>query len=134
MRICIPTEDEQGLGGRLAAHFGRAPYYTVVDEATGAVKSVANSHAVHEHGGCAPTSLVTGEGLEAVICRGLGRGAHARLTAVGVRVYLSDAADVAGALADWRAGRVQEVMSEQLCCGHGHGHEHGHGPGHGPGH
>jgi predicted Fe-Mo cluster-binding NifX family protein len=130
MRICIPTVDEQGLGGRLSAHFGRAPFYTVVDEATGAVTSVANSHAEHEHGGCAPTSLVTGERLEAVICRGLGRGAHARLTAAGVRVYLSGAADVAGALADWRAGRAQEVMSEQLCCGHGHGHghedEHGH--------
>jgi predicted Fe-Mo cluster-binding NifX family protein len=30
-RIVIPTEDNSGLEAHLAQHFGRAPYYTVVD-------------------------------------------------------------------------------------------------------
>jgi len=30
-RIVIPTEDKSGLEANLAQHFGRAPYYTVVD-------------------------------------------------------------------------------------------------------
>ena len=30
-RIVIPTEDKSGLEAHLAEHFGRAPYYTIVD-------------------------------------------------------------------------------------------------------
>jgi predicted Fe-Mo cluster-binding NifX family protein len=122
MRICIPTLDERGLEGRLSPHFGRSPYFTVVDEATGGVEVLANGHADHEHGVCAPVVLVSGERLDVVICRGLGRGAHQRLRAAGVRVYLSESDAVAGALTEWRAGGLPEVVSEQLCEGHGHVH------------
>jgi predicted Fe-Mo cluster-binding NifX family protein len=31
LRIVIPTLDENGLDAQLAEHFGRAPYFTVVD-------------------------------------------------------------------------------------------------------
>ncbi len=30
-RIVVPTEDENGLKARLCEHFGRAPYFTVVE-------------------------------------------------------------------------------------------------------
>ena len=30
-RIVIPAEDNSGLEAHLAQHFGRAPYYTIVD-------------------------------------------------------------------------------------------------------
>jgi predicted Fe-Mo cluster-binding NifX family protein len=30
-RIVIPTSDENGLDAQLAEHFGRAPYFTIVD-------------------------------------------------------------------------------------------------------
>jgi predicted Fe-Mo cluster-binding NifX family protein len=31
MRLCIPTIDDAGLDAQLSAHFGSAPYYTIVD-------------------------------------------------------------------------------------------------------
>jgi predicted Fe-Mo cluster-binding NifX family protein len=106
VRICIPTEDERGLEGQLSQHFGRTPYFTVVDDVTGEIDLVANGHAVHEHGSCAPTGLLATQRLDAVICRGLG--------------YMSESRDVAGALSDLRAGRLSEAVSEELSCGHGH--------------
>ena len=30
-RIVVPVTDERGLGAQLSQHFGRAPYFTVVD-------------------------------------------------------------------------------------------------------
>jgi predicted Fe-Mo cluster-binding NifX family protein len=30
-RIVIPVEDERGLEARVAEHFGRAPFFAVVD-------------------------------------------------------------------------------------------------------
>jgi len=31
MRVVIPVLDEKGLGAQLSEHFGRAPYFAVVD-------------------------------------------------------------------------------------------------------
>ncbi|MDQ1281302.1 MAG: Dinitrogenase iron-molybdenum cofactor biosynthesis protein, partial [Thermoproteota archaeon] len=31
VRIVIPTIDENGLDAQLSEHFGRAPYFTIVD-------------------------------------------------------------------------------------------------------
>ena len=31
MKICIPTADNNGMDAKASAHFGSAPYYTVVD-------------------------------------------------------------------------------------------------------
>ncbi len=30
-RIVIPTEDNNGLNAKLSEHFGRAPYFTIID-------------------------------------------------------------------------------------------------------
>ena len=51
-RIVIPTEDQNGLNASLAEHFGRAPYYTVVDfDEKGEVSNVKTVPNVSEHAG-----------------------------------------------------------------------------------
>ena len=51
-RVIVPTQNQQGLDARLAEHFGRAPYYTIVEldenEEVSSVKTVPN---VGEHAG-----------------------------------------------------------------------------------
>ena len=46
-RIIVPTTEDGGLDSQLAEHFGRAPYFTVIDLDTdgkvSSVKAVANS-------------------------------------------------------------------------------------------
>lgn len=46
-RIVVPTEDEGGLDSRLAEHFGRAPYFAVIDlnekDEVSSVKTVPNT-------------------------------------------------------------------------------------------
>lgn len=118
MRLGMPTVNERGLGALLSPHFGSAPYFTLVDVETGEVEVVENEHARHEHGRCRPTASLVGRRLDAVLCRGLGRGAHERLREAGLRVYLTGAMDVADAVAAFREGRVVEAEAEQLCRGH----------------
>jgi predicted Fe-Mo cluster-binding NifX family protein len=31
MRIVVPVSDKEGIDARLSEHFGRAPYYTIID-------------------------------------------------------------------------------------------------------
>jgi predicted Fe-Mo cluster-binding NifX family protein len=51
-KVIVPTEDQQGLNAPLAEHFGRAPYYTIVEldenDEVSNVKTVPN---VGEHAG-----------------------------------------------------------------------------------
>ena len=40
MKICMPTEGDKGISEKLYAHFGSAPYFTVVDTETGDVSEI----------------------------------------------------------------------------------------------
>jgi predicted Fe-Mo cluster-binding NifX family protein len=43
MKIAFASEDNQGLQGTLSAHFGRCPYYTIVDVEDNAVSSLSTN-------------------------------------------------------------------------------------------
>lgn len=129
MRLCIPTDDGEGLAGRLSAHFGSAPYFTLVESETGDVRVVENLHSRHEPGSCHAAESLVGYGVEAVVCRSLGRRAFGRLRALGLPVFVSEEGEAAGALEAFRDGRLPRLSSESACHGgrrHGaHHRQHG---------
>ena len=52
VRIVIPVEDESGLNARLSEHFGRAPYFAVIDlDENGNVLSQKSIPNLSEHFG-----------------------------------------------------------------------------------
>jgi predicted Fe-Mo cluster-binding NifX family protein len=117
----MPTLDDAGLSGRLAAHFGSAPYYTIVETDSGAFEVVSNAHARHEHGTCEAASGMGSREVDAVVCQGLGRRAFAGLAAAGIPVYVADEGSVSGAVEEFRAGRLVQ-LTEDAACGGGRGH------------
>jgi predicted Fe-Mo cluster-binding NifX family protein len=122
MTICIPTLDARGLAAELSEHFGRSPYFTLIDSALGRVETLGNPRARHGAGTCSTAELLRGRAIAAVVCRGLGGGAFARLEEMGVPVFLSESVDVAGALEDYRQGRARPMGATHACHGH---HDHG---------
>jgi predicted Fe-Mo cluster-binding NifX family protein len=127
MKLCIPTDDDRGLDGRLSSHFGSAPFFTLVDSETGTARVVANLHENHEPGTCQSAEALRGYGVGAVVCRGLGRRAYGRLRNMGLPVFVTEAEDLAEALEEYRAGRLDRLTSERACHGgRHHGHHHGH--------
>ncbi len=121
MRLCIPTTEGTGLEARLSGHFGSAPYFTVIDSETGRTEVIGNAHASHEHGQCRPTESLEGRGVEAVVCRGLGRGALAKLRGVGITVLVTEALTVAEAVRAFGAGTLVPLDEAGACQG-GHSH------------
>ena len=122
MILCMPTMDGTGLDDRLSGHFGSAPYFTVVESGTGRTEVIANGHARHEHGHCRPTQSLQGRGVEAVVCRGLGRRALARLNGEGITVLVTEAETVVEALKAYVSGAVVPLDEAGACQG---GHSHG---------
>jgi predicted Fe-Mo cluster-binding NifX family protein len=135
MRICIPTMDDRGKEGMPSDHFGSAPYFTFVDTEEGTYEAVRNGGASHVHGACQPLKFLGTRPVDAIVCRGLGRRAFARLADAGVQVFVTlekNAEDTVMAMKD---GRLRPLASEEACHGHDHdhgGHGHGHGHAHGP--
>jgi predicted Fe-Mo cluster-binding NifX family protein len=127
MRLCIPTMNERGLEAPLSAHFGSAPYYTVVETETGKVEVAANPRAQHEHGHCEPVAGIADLSPDAVVCMGLGRRALDRLQTAGIQVFVARATQVSQAVLQFRSGELAPFTSDGTCSG---GHGHGHGAGH----
>lgn len=120
MRICIPTQGNEGLAAAVAGHMGRAPFLTLVDTDSGEVVVLAN--APHAAGACRPAEPLLGRGIEAVVCGGAGRGAVGALEAAGIRVLVTAAEWVADAVTAVRRGGLRVLGAEEACGGH-------HGPG-----
>jgi predicted Fe-Mo cluster-binding NifX family protein len=128
MRICIPTTDDTGLGGRLSQHFGRCPFFTLVDVGTGRVEILPNGQPDHESGECGGSlDLLAHRPVEAVVCRGMGRRALDRLGSVGLPVLRTEAWSVAEAVREFRAGALSPLTGDRTGhAGDDHsGHSHG---------
>jgi predicted Fe-Mo cluster-binding NifX family protein len=124
MRICIPTEGDEGLAAAVAGHLGRAPFLTLVDTDSGEVD--VRKSAPHGGGGsCSPVAALASAAVEALVCQGAGRRAVAALEAAGIRVLVTSALRVEDAAVAAREGRLRALGGRDACGGHHGGEQHG---------
>jgi predicted Fe-Mo cluster-binding NifX family protein len=116
MKLCIPTESDEGLTAAVAGHLGRAPFLTLIDTETGELAVVPS--APHRDGGCSPAEPLAGRGVSAVVCQGVGARAVGAFEAAGIRVLKTTALRVDEALADVRRGVALALEADGACPGH----------------
>ena len=118
MRVCIPIVKDEGTNSELSGHFGSAPKFFLADSEDHDHRVVDNGNLHHGHGQCSPVAALRGQAVDAVVVRGIGRGAYARLTEMGVAVYLADSGTVATTLEALAAGTLKAMTDGALCGGH----------------
>jgi len=117
MKICIPTMGQNGLDNLVGEHFGRVPTYTIVDLDTDDVKVIPNtSH--HMGGQVDPPEIMAREGVNVMICQGLGRRAITMFEEFGIEVYIGATGTVKDAVAAFRQGRLQKASMNDACGKH----------------
>jgi predicted Fe-Mo cluster-binding NifX family protein len=121
MNICIPVTEDKGLASAVSAHFGSAPFFVIVDTASGAARTVPNRTHSHGHGACQPLAAIADEAVDAVVVGGIGMGALVKLQAANIRVYHAHVATVADALTAFEGGLLADVSPATACGHHGHG-------------
>ena len=129
MIICIPVTEDSGLASPVSAHFGLAPFFMLVDDQGGVLRTVANRNQVHAHGGCQPLAAIEGEQVDAIVVGGIGAGALAKIQAAGVAVIWSDRRTVDETVQALRASQLQRIAPSQTCGHHHGGADHGQGAG-----
>ena len=77
MKLGIPSLGDRGMGELVGEHFGRVPFYTIVDTETGGVTILPNS-SEHMGGKGYPPELLSKAGVEVMLCAthafGIGKG------------------------------------------------------------
>lgn len=126
MKIGVPSMGEKGLDEQVGEHFGRVPTYTIVDLDTEEVKVVSNTS--HHMGGQGdPPEIMKKEGVDTMLCRGLGRRAIDLFQKLGIDVYIGAHGSVQDAVEAFKQGQLQQATVGDGCQQHtfgGHHHRH----------
>ena len=110
--------------GQVFQHFGHTEKFKVYSVADGAVKSAAILSAGGSgHGALA--GLLSGSGVDTLICGGIGGGAKTALAQAGIQLYGGVTGSADQAVEDLLAGRLV-FLPDVLCSHHGEGHGEGH--------
>ena len=117
-KIAIPTNGEV-----LDAHFGRAAAFTVFEiegQEARKVEILSAAGLEHQHEGLA--SMFKRNGVEVLVCGGIGGGMIAGINAVGLAVITGASGSVFEVAKSYAQGTL--VSSGSICEEHGH-HHHG---------
>ncbi len=120
MKIAVPYDN-----GEIFQHFGKSEAFRLYEVEDG---SVRESHDLSSNGSGhgALVGLLKDEGVDTLICGGIGAGAQSALKEAGLTLYGGVKGKADTAVSDFLAGKL--AYDPAVHCDH-HGHEHGHGHG-----
>ncbi|MHC1595439.1 MAG: NifB/NifX family molybdenum-iron cluster-binding protein [Candidatus Syntropharchaeales archaeon] len=119
MKVCVPTYEMNGLDDTVCEHFGRAPTFTILDIESGEVRAIPNT-SEHFGGIGLPPEALAKEGVEVMLCGGLGPRAITMFEQAGIDVFVGAGGRVRDAIRAWQEGRLSEATDENACREHRH--------------
>ena len=109
-KIIIAAEDSMGLNGQVSAHFGRCPYYILVEVENDEIKKVSNVenpyYVSHGEPGLAPNFIKQQE-AEVIIAGGMGPRAIEFFNQLGIEAVTGVSGRVADAINSYLKGNLQ---------------------------
>lgn len=124
MKVSIPTRDMNGLEGIVEQHFGKAPTYTIIDTESDQVTVIPNT-SEHMGGIGLPPEYLYQNGVDIMLCGGLGFKAVNTFESYGIKVFVGAGGTVKDTFEAWKAGKLQNATAENSCTEHGQeGHHH----------
>ena len=113
-KVCVPTATHGGLDDLVGEHFGRVPTYTIYDSDTGTVEIVDNT-SEHAGGSGLPGEILSGLGIDVLLCSGLGRRAVGILTGNGIEVCVGVSGTAGEAIEAWKKGNLSKASEGDAC-------------------
>jgi len=123
MRIAISVDTNQGLESRVASHFGRCPYFALVDVEGREVKNVevvANPYYGRHQPGQVP-GFIKEQGADVMLSGGMGGRAIQFFQQYGIDTATGAAGTVQAALERYLGGELSGAAPCAESVEHGHG-------------
>jgi len=121
-RLVIPVTEEKSLDSGLSQHFGRAPFYAIIDlDDNGKIigKGTIANTSEHFGGVGLPPDRIMQLKPKALVTYGLGSRALEMFQEGGVAVLRTEASTVKGVIDAYNNNELQELTTG---CGHTHNH------------
>lgn len=131
MRIAVSTDDTNGLDSVVSPHFGRCPYYMLVDlegREVQQVSAVENPHYGRHAPGQVP-SFIESQGAHVMLTGGMGRRAIAFFQEYGIEAVTGASGTVRHALERYLGGDLRGAEPCRESQEHAHEHEEVHAEG-----
>lgn len=112
MRIAISAEDTNGLDSVVSPHFGRCPYYILVDvedQEVKAVQAVDNPYYGQHSPGAVP-GFIHSQGVDVMLTGGMGRRAIGFFEQYGIEAVTGASGTVRHALERYLSGELRGVQ------------------------
>lgn len=123
MKISIPSSGSGGVDDMVGQHFGQVPNYTIYDTETKEVLVVANT-SEHNGGIGLPPEIMSREGVDVMLCGGLGKKAVDMFEQFGIDVFVGAQGQIKDAIDAWDSGKLAKATRDNSCSGHDHDHDH----------
>jgi predicted Fe-Mo cluster-binding NifX family protein len=110
-RIALACEDNQGLSGQMSQHFGRCPYYLIVDVEGDEIKktdSVNNPYYNNHVPGMVP-QFINEQAVNVMIAGGMGPRAIDMFSNLGMEVVTGAIGNVGNVLQAYLRGEISGV-------------------------
>ena len=121
MRIVIPTNTPDGLLAKRGAHFGKAPFYVIVDVENGEIKDVDfTTNPGHSGGACGnAVSNIKNLGADALIVIGIGPNPLMGFKQLCIKVYKDDnSPTVEESIKKFLNNELIEMTPDMSCSAH----------------
>lgn len=118
MRICMPTENDNGLNSIIYGHFGSAPYFIIYDTEKKVFETINNGDKNHVHGQCNPLSSFEEKPIDMMVTGGIGYRALERLHANGVKAFKTTTErTVSDVINSYLQNKLKEITINDTCGG-----------------
>ena len=126
MRIAISAENNNGLDSTVAQHFGRCPYFALVEIEENEIKGINilenpffSGHEVGQVPG-----FINEQGADVMLSGGMGGRAIQFFTQFGIDIATGASGTVKQAVTEFLAGNLSGAAPCAESVEHGHGHDH----------
>ncbi len=109
MRVAVSADDNNGLDSVVSPHFGRCPYFVLVDlegQEVKTVQAISNPYYGHHEPGQVP-GFIHSQGAEVMLTGGMGRRAIGFFQQSGVQAVTGASGTVRYALEQYLGGGLQ---------------------------
>ncbi len=121
MKVVIPTSTPDGLLAKRGAHFGKAPFYIIVNIENNEIKDIDfTPNPGHAGGACgSAVANIQSLGADALIVAGIGSRPLEGFRQAGIKVYFDDISPtVEEAVKKLINGEIEEIKPENACKAH----------------
>jgi len=128
MRIAISAQTSNGLDSEVAQHFGRCPYFAIVEtieKEIQSVKIIDNPFVSGHQVGQVP-GFIKEQKADVMLSGGMGGRAIQFFEEFEIGVATGASGTVRSTVDNYFAGRLREAAPCAESVAHGHGHDHDH--------